>query len=55
MHSQTFMHYVDAHQKRKKANAVDVQCEEWGPHGTRFFVLAMVALVARMIVPISPC
>ena len=46
---------MDAHQERKEAGVVDVPCEEWGPHGTRSFVLAMVALVARMIVPISPC
>jgi len=41
MHNQTLMQYVDAYRERKEADAVDVPWEEWGPHGTRFFVLAM--------------
>jgi len=41
MHNQTLMQYVDAHRERKEAGAVDVPWEEWGPHGTRFFMLAM--------------
>jgi hypothetical protein len=42
MHNQALMQYVDAHRERKEtACAVDVPWEEWGPHGTRFFELAM--------------
>ncbi len=41
MHNQTLMQYVDAYRERKDAGAVDVPWEEWGPRGTRFFVLAM--------------
>jgi hypothetical protein len=40
MHNQTLMHYVDAYREEAGA-AADVPWEEWGPHGTRFFVLAM--------------
>jgi hypothetical protein len=38
MHNQTLMQYVDAY--REEAGATDVPWEEWGSHGTRFFVLA---------------
>jgi hypothetical protein len=41
IHNQTLMQYVGAHRERKETGAVDVPWEEWGPHGTRFFVLAM--------------
>lgn len=39
MHNQTLMQYVDVY--REEAGAADVPWEEWGPHGTRFFVLAV--------------
>ena len=41
MHNKTLMQYVYAYRERKEGGAVDVPWEEWGPHGTRFFVLAM--------------
>ena len=39
MHNQALMQYV--HTYREEKGAVDVPWEGWGPHGTRFFVLAM--------------
>lgn len=38
VHNLTLMRYVDAY---REGTAVDVPWEEWGPTGTRFFVLAM--------------
>ena len=39
VHNRTLIQYVDAYQEG--AGAADVHWEEWGPQGTRFFVLAM--------------
>ncbi|KAH9961881.1 hypothetical protein BC827DRAFT_1383685 [Russula dissimulans] len=39
VHNRTLMQYVEAYEE--EAGAADVPWEEWGPHGTRFFVLAM--------------
>ena len=40
VHNRTLMRYVEAYWE-DGADAVDVPWEEWGPAGTRFFVLAM--------------
>jgi len=39
VHNRTLIQYVDAY--REEVGAADVPWEEWGPQGTRFFVLAM--------------
>jgi hypothetical protein len=39
VHNRTLIQYVDAY--KEDVGAVDVPWEEWGPQGTRFFVLAM--------------
>jgi hypothetical protein len=39
VHNRTLMQYVDDY--KEEVGAVDVPWEEWGPRGTRFFVLAM--------------
>jgi hypothetical protein len=47
VHNRTLMQYVETYDEEAAgatttttAAAVDVPWEEWGPHGTRFFVLA---------------
>jgi hypothetical protein len=38
-HDRTLMQYVEDY--REEVSAADVPWEEWGPHGTRLFVLAV--------------
>ncbi|KAI9450177.1 hypothetical protein F5148DRAFT_610145 [Russula earlei] len=39
VHNRTLMQYVDVY--REEAGAADEPWEQWGPNGTRFFVLAI--------------
>jgi hypothetical protein len=39
VHNRTLMRYVDGYSE--EVGAADVPWDEWGPQGTRFFVLAM--------------
>jgi hypothetical protein len=39
VHNRTLIQYADAY--KEDVGATDVPWEEWGPQGTRFFVLAM--------------
>jgi hypothetical protein len=40
VHNRTLMQYVETYGKKAAGVAADVPWEEWGPEGTRFFVLA---------------